>query len=375
VGDLDRDGFLDAVACDFDALVILWGGADGFGRRSARIEKVVKAAQNCRLIDFNRDGWLDIFVADIGGTSSPILLGGGKGYSLEHSLRVDEAFISNVEFADLDGEGWLDMILLRSYRREANKIDRNDSWVKVRFGGPGGFNQRPGLQFPTSGAFDVAVADLDADGDLDLAVSQYQSRERRNLPVFIFWNDGGGHFSAQKRTSLPGESTSGLLAADFDEDGYTDLLVINHKTSYKEDNHSVDSFLYWGSRRGFSTEDRSYLPGHGPHFLQNVDVGNLATRKPVESYISAPVAVPPSVKRLSYSLEAETRHGSKLRIQIRSAARSDDLEKSLWQETAGPGEFSWRAGDRWLQYRVVFVAGKGYATPYLTKIAFQEVRS
>ncbi len=369
VADLNRDGFLDALACDFDTLAIAWGSAAGFSTDPQRVEGVAKATQNCRLVDFNRDGWLDVLVADVQGARSRVLLGDGQGFSLDRSAWVEAAFVANSEFADLDGDGWLDMMLTRSY----NSFDRNDSWIRIYPGGPEGFAQTHRFEFATAGAFDMAVADLDSDGDLDIAVSQYASRDRRNLPVYLFWNDGGGRFSSGRRTDLPAESSSGLLAADFDEDGHPDLLVFNHKTTYKEDNHSNESFVYWGSPQGYHTRNRSYLPAHGPHFMQNVDIGNLSSRRAEESYLSVPIEVTPRPAKLVLSFQADTPLGSKVSVAVRTAGTSAELAKAAWREPGPGGEFTVPKEDRWLQYRATLKAGRGHATPYLTRVAIEAV--
>ena len=373
IGDLDRDGFLDAVANDLDSLVILRGSTQGLTHRPTRIEGVATSSQICRLVDFNRDGWLDIVVPDVRGQRTRVLLGGHRKYSLDHSTWIDEAHVSNVEFADLDRDGILDMILMRSY---GGNGDRLDSWIRIYFGEAEGFSPRPRFEFPTSGAFDVVVADLDLDADLDMAVSQYSSRERRNLPVLLFWNDGSGDFSSKRHTRLPGEAPAGLLAADFDEDRYPDLLVFNHKTTYKENNHSNESFLYWGSPEGYSIDNRSFLPAHGPHFMQNVDVGNLATRKFEESYVSVPIKVQAAqpMTNLVLSFKAETPRGSALRFDFRSAATPASLDEATWLGIGENGHVALKPDDRWLQYRATLIAGRGYATPILTKVAIREAQ-
>ncbi len=371
VADLNRDGFLDVLACDFDSLAIAWGSAAGVSTDPQRVEGVAKSSQNCRLVDFNRDGRLDVLVADVQGSRSRVLLGDGRGFSLDRSAWVEAAYVANSEFADLDGDGWLDMMLTRSY----NSFDRNDSWIRIYPGSAEGFAQTHRFEFLTAGAFDMAVADLDRDGDLDIAVSQYASRDRRNLPVYLFWNDGAGQFSSERRTDLPAESSSGLLAADFDEDGHPDLLVFNHKTTYKEDNHSNESFVYWGSPRGYHTRNRSYLPAHGPHFMQNVDIGNLSSRKAGESYRSVPIELTARPAKLVLSFQAETPLGSEVRFEVRTASTSAALAQASWRELGPGGELTVRKEDRWLQYRATLKAGRGYATPYLTRVAVEAVAS
>ena len=368
IADLNRDGFLDAVAFDYDTLAFLWGGPKGISKQPERLEKVAESGQNARLVDFDHDGWLDIVAGNVRGQRTRILLGGPQGYSLQRSLWLPQAHAGNMEFADLNADGHLDMLLARSYSWKDGVVDRNDSWLKIFFGREHGFGSEADREFPTAGAFDLSVADLNGDGHLDIAVSQYASRTRRNLPLVIFWNDGQGDFSERHRSELPAESSAGLLAADFDEDGHLDLLVNNHKLTYKEDHHTADSFLYWGARSGFSVDNKTHLPAHGPHFMQNVDVGNLKTRKPEEYYTSVPIQIPEGVLKWSLTYQAETPHGSEVRFEVRSASARDALPQQAWRSVSHSGAFDAEGNHLWLQYRATLVAGRGYASPYLTQV-------
>jgi hypothetical protein len=369
VADLNQDGFLDAVAMDFDAVAILWGHEKGAGGELERIEGVAQAAQNCRLVDFNHDGWLDIFIADTRDERSRILLGGPQGYAPDRAMWMDHGEMGNLELADLNSDGQLDLILCRSYDKTG---DRNDSWVRIYYGAEQNFPESPDHEFRTAGAYDLVVSDLNGDQHLDFAVSQYSSRDRRNLPLFIFWNDGSGSFSNQRRTSLPAEAGAGLLAGDFDEDGLNDLLVCNHRETYTRNNHSTDSFIYWGTSEGFRLEERSFLPAHGPHSLQNVDIGNLLTREHEESYVSPAIQIPGSARQLILTAEVEQPLGSQVRFSVRWSAHRDGLEQASWREVE-PGRILQRGStDSWLQYRATLIAGRGYASPFLTRVVVQE---
>ena len=374
IADLNRDGWLDIVGFDFDTLFLAWGGPGKFSDpdRQIRIPDVARMGQNCRLLDFDRDGWLDILLADIASPYSKILLGGPEGYSSQRVQRLEEPGIGNAEVADLDADGWLDLVLLRPYSRD-DGVNRADSWIKVYHGTGRGLEAQPRFEFPTVGAIDVVAADLNGDDTLDLGVSQYQSRSHRKLPVLLFWNDGQGGFSARRRTDLPGESPTALMAADMDYDGHTDLLVVNHKLSVGEDNHSVESYLYWGAQDGFSTWNRTHLPAPGPHFLQNVDVGNLATRKPEASFTSPPVQLSASPGDVKLTHEAETPRGSRIRILTRFASSRDGLEDGVWKPVPESGRISRGEEDSWLQYRATLIAGMAYATPYLTRVTISSI--
>src|SRR5262249_9061099 len=79
--------------------------------------------------------------------------------------------------------------------------------------------------------FDVAIADLDGDGLLDVAVAN-ETNGGPNLQgdVTILYGDGVGSFP--RRRTLPAGTFPGHLAvADLDKDGRLDLAVVNWGSS------------------------------------------------------------------------------------------------------------------------------------------------
>ncbi|MSO22461.1 MAG: VCBS repeat-containing protein [Acidobacteria bacterium] len=373
--DLNRDGYLDVMLCGWvsaesgGATLLLWGGPSGLSvTRSAKIEYPLKGVANIRLADLNNDGFLDLFLAASYDSQSAILWGNGKGFSMNRSSRIDQPYLGNVEFADLDGDGYLDLILCQVSDLKQHNY-RAGSRVVVRFGSKEGFDQRAPVELPTSGALDLVVADFDKSGSLDLGVAQYSGGTRDDLPFLIFWNEGKGKFSFPKRTELPATGGTGAVSADFDKDGFLDLLVINH---ISKGNHNVDSYVYWGSPQGFSARDRTNLPGFGPHWAQNVDIGNLYSRELQETYTSRSIAVPSDVKKLRLTPGGETPLHSRLTIQVRSARTKETLEQKDWRP-AGNESLAWPPADQWLQYRIVFQAGAGGATPYLEEVRIEQV--
>src|SRR5262249_54961838 len=67
-------------------------------------------------------------------------------------------------------------------------------------------------------------ADLDGDGDPDLAVSRYRSLEKDNVSVLV--NNGDGTFAAPVEYSA-GDWPTSVVTGDFDNDGHSDLAVTN----------------------------------------------------------------------------------------------------------------------------------------------------
>lgn len=72
----------------------------------------------------------------------------------------------------------------------------------------------------------VAAADFDADGNLDLAVTNADDAE-----VAIFRGNGRGAFEPAA-THRAGANPNDVVARDFDGDGSLDLIIANHETTY-----------------------------------------------------------------------------------------------------------------------------------------------
>jgi hypothetical protein len=115
--------------------------------------------------------------------------------------------------ADLDGDGWLDVV------RTAF-----DARVVYLGGGPDGSWEDRGPALPplparTTG---VTAVDVDADGDLDLHVNAFRD------PSVLLLNDGAGHFALDADARLPGAADAQHLSssfADVDGDGDLDAFV------------------------------------------------------------------------------------------------------------------------------------------------------
>jgi hypothetical protein len=149
-----------------------------------------------------------------------------------------------IALGDLDGDGWPDAVL--ALPLGPSRFLRND--------GAGNLILDPGWsvdggQLPSASS--VAVADLDADGDLDVVLSR-----ATGLEDLILRNQGDGTFRAEALPDSEPESLT-VTVADFNDDGRLDLFVAGFQ----------------------SMESRDYRPG-GPEvlvgegqrlYLQNAD--------------------------------------------------------------------------------------------------------
>ena len=372
--DLNRDGYLDLLFTHNHYkkpnAVILWGSDEGYsGAKKTTLTLAVGRTGTHRIADLNRDGWLDlVFPARSG--ELQISWGGSDGYS-ESRIWIGKTAAGQVELADLDADGYLDFVIASAIMPETRS---HNTRTRIYRGTPEGVpDLHPIADLESYTAIESAIADLDRDGFLDLALTNYMSDSTRSLPLFVYWGSEGARYSNQNRTDLPAESSSGVQTLDLNRDGYPEVIVHNH---VKDGVHTIDSAIYWNGPEGLSADRRTMLPTTGTHMSARVDPGNLYTRRLEEEYISVPLALAEGSASYRLSWQGEEPQGTKLRLQIRTAPTREGLKAIPWQGNGGEGSFydgpglirGLGADQRWIQYRVLFTSADGGAWPVLTRV-------
>ena len=194
--DWDNDGWPDLfVANDGQPAYLYENLHNGKFRETAELAGMaynthgqMMASMCISLGDFNNDGWLDLYISDFQKNSDHVWRNSGKGYFDEVSdeagitLATKDVLSFGGGFFDYDNDGWLDIFI-------------------------GNGHVYPEIEQVTA----------------DTLYKQHNS---------LFHNEKNGKFSEVSAqgglNSLPPRAARGVAFADFDNDGYIDVVVANN---------------------------------------------------------------------------------------------------------------------------------------------------
>ncbi len=212
-GDFDRDGRIDLVTGNYHfdvndlistvtSLVGTNNGslAYGFSNPTVPLPSAVAVA------DFDCDGILDLAVAGAG--AAGIMKGNGNGSFQAATTSMD--WFDSIGAADLNGDGFAELVA------------GEDNSVVVMLGkGDGTF--QGGVAHPAPGArlYDIAFADYNLDGHLDVALASNDTSS-----VLVYLGNGDGTLRPFASYPVSAKPVS-LTTADFNGDGQPDLATGN----------------------------------------------------------------------------------------------------------------------------------------------------
>ena len=201
----------------------------------------------CAFFDYDRDGWQDIFLVGEPRCGLFRNLGNGRFADVSESVGLGRmtALWKGVAAGDINGDGWPDLVITGFHRTVVLTNDRGKRFTDA--------TRTSGIR-NTGWGGSAGMADLDADGDLDLYIANYVvfgPREKQYCELApgvrsgcppqtyraergaLFRNDGNGRFTDISETSGIRRSNGKSLVVgfcDYDEDGRTDIYVGNDGT-------------------------------------------------------------------------------------------------------------------------------------------------
>jgi hypothetical protein len=256
-GDIDNDGDVDLYVTGFGRNQLFRNNGDGtFSDASAAsgTDDPVSWGVSAAFLDFDRDGWLDLFVGnylryslathiDCVGVAGlpdycrpsayrpqPSRLYRNKGNGTFVDVTIASGLARQfgpalgVSTADFNRDGWIDIFV-------ANDEQENQLWINQRDGTFTNTALAAGAALGASGErkanMGVDAGDFDADGDEDLFITELVGQGST-----LYVNDGTGMFEEQsartgiRQASLP-YTGFGTAWVDVDNDGWLDILAVN----------------------------------------------------------------------------------------------------------------------------------------------------
>lgn len=250
-----------------------------YGQANQKTYIIETVGCGCAFIDYDQDGWLDIFLL-----SGTLLEGAPEGATnrLYHNNR-DGTFTDVTDKAGLRRVGWASAVAVGDYNNDGFDDLFVTYWgqnVLYKNNGDGTFTdvtEKAGLLYDGAKRWGsgCTFVDYDRDGHLDLFVANYLQFDPAKIPkpgekafcnwkgvpvncgprglpggaVLVYHNNGDGSFTEVSEKSGVSKSKGSYcmttVAADFDNDGWPDVYVACDSTP---------SFLFKNNHDGTFTE-------------------------------------------------------------------------------------------------------------------------
>ncbi len=248
IADLDQDGLNDVLVCDVLNRRVTWIRQNPRGvYTETQIGQAVPGPAHGEVCDIDLDGDLDVLVAQMtiilpnNDRIGKVLVmeNDGKENFTTHVLAEKIARVTDVQGADMDGDGDIDLVV-GQFGYDQGEI----RWMENR----GNWSFRSHILLSLSGTIHTPIVDLDGDGDMDIVALVSQEWEE----VYAFENDGRGNFTTRLLHGVADADygSSGIGIADLDSDGDADII--------------------WANGDAFVVTDYRPVPSHGLQWLENL---------------------------------------------------------------------------------------------------------
>ena len=226
--DMNGDGKVDLVVAnhEMDYVTLLAGNGKGDFTASTLPVHSKPHPHAIEVGDFDGDGRPDILVDSWMEDRFMILLGRQNWQSPGVAAVVGRKPYWNVAVADVDGDGALDIVAPNAGRGTVSILAGN---------GRAQFAHVPGSPFAAGpGPFTVAIGDLNGDRRLDVGIANYSGQASQTANDGLTWirNDGARKFTAMPTRVATGRYSARLAIGDINNDGHGDVAFTNTASNF-----------------------------------------------------------------------------------------------------------------------------------------------
>lgn len=206
LGDVDRDGDLDAILMNDSQMNQLWTN-NGAAFFSWCQDLTNVASSQVTLEDINGDGWLDMIL--ITETRNGLIYTNNRaGRLYDSGQRLVGSNTRSISIGDINSDGFVDALM------------GSMSGVQVFTNNRSGVFSDAARTFSSGTVRDIRLGDLDGNGSLDALLGRFSA-------VFqVFTNNGSGSFSAIAQVFTNNSEIVEL--ADMNGDGTLDIVTAKH---------------------------------------------------------------------------------------------------------------------------------------------------
>jgi len=226
LADLNGDGNLDVLANNSESykssppgtgsLSVLLGHGDGTFAPAGAFALGDRPIGGLVVGDLNKDGKVDVVACNTDSNDVSVLLGRGDGTFNPQTRYAVGADPEGVALGDVNGDGLLDIVTGNTWSNDISLLLNQGNGIFA-----------PQVRFAAgNGPWVPKLADLNGDGNLDLVVPNGNSSD-----VSVFLGRGDGTFQPQVRYPAAGHATT-LAIGDIDGNGTLDVVVGNDSGDY-----------------------------------------------------------------------------------------------------------------------------------------------